>query len=473
MGAYDNPPIIQHKTSSAGQAWANAAASAGANIAKSIAARAENVRKQQEKANKELLDIAKKKTKFQQMGAEKLAENLGKMKGLDEELKNTYIERFQEGWKVYTTANTSTDPDEIAKLQGDLDSFNKFQSKASDQLIAFNEHIIGLTKGLSSIDQGAGLPNTVDLLNKGNNKGLEIAIFENFGADGDESRDVSIDSNGDIVLTYNLIDRKGNKQTYKMNGSNLKPLTRVPDLNKIIEPVATTMQIISKDGNNIGKEFYNNWDDQTDMPVRVTKTSQDANGNSIRVTSAPINYEKVIKKYTPGVESACANFTDATKISIFQNTIMPFLERDEKGEVYLDPDFNEAIKNSAYLRKIMKGVDINSLNIEEGEQGLNTKQTEIFQAALTVYSSKRVVAQIQSINEKKYGKTENVAKGEPKPTTWTYKDENDKYWIYGGKYGSDGKAIDLAQWRKSIGEGIALKWSAEENAMVRVKSKGK
>ena len=55
MGAYENPPMIQNSTSSAGAAWANAAASVGKNIGNAVVERQKYLDAQLEKEQKQML----------------------------------------------------------------------------------------------------------------------------------------------------------------------------------------------------------------------------------------------------------------------------------------------------------------------------------------------------------------------------------------------------------------------------------
>ena len=94
MGAYENPPPIQFRTTGAGAAWANAAASIGKNIGNAVVERKKYLDAKLEKENKEMLQLAKQRNVLAAQGAEKLKSNLEKMKGLDEEFRQAYIKRI-------------------------------------------------------------------------------------------------------------------------------------------------------------------------------------------------------------------------------------------------------------------------------------------------------------------------------------------------------------------------------------------
>ena len=81
MGAYENPPPIEFRTTSAGAAWANAAAGIGKNIGNAIIERRKYLDEKLEKENKEMLELTRQRNALTAQGAEKLKANLEKMKG--------------------------------------------------------------------------------------------------------------------------------------------------------------------------------------------------------------------------------------------------------------------------------------------------------------------------------------------------------------------------------------------------------
>ena len=100
MGAYENPPMIQFATSSAGDAWAKAAADAGKNFGNAIIARQKKLEERLKKENETMLKVGKQRSALAQEGQKQLELQLSKMEGLDDAIKNAYVDKFRSGWKT-------------------------------------------------------------------------------------------------------------------------------------------------------------------------------------------------------------------------------------------------------------------------------------------------------------------------------------------------------------------------------------
>lgn len=323
MSAYENPQPIRFETTGAGQAWANAAASIGKNIGTAIEKRAERLRNDLEKENKQALELKKKRIALGAEGGRLLKENLAKMKGLDEDIKNAYIKEFKAGWEVYTKSQTSTSIEEIEGLQPALKKFEHFRAVSSDQITDINDYTERMAVFIDQVvKDGPGVPNTVDLYYAGNNDLLKAADIETGGIEEGEGREVYINDKGDTVIKYTYLDEEGKSKSFDLNVAEL-PLDEVltvPDLDNVSMKTIDNANIFV-DGKLAAK--YQIIDPETNQPEVETKTTTDKDGNIITESFQKVDTQSIISQFESAGREAVGNMTYEQKVSLYKNTLAP------------------------------------------------------------------------------------------------------------------------------------------------------
>jgi hypothetical protein len=323
MSAYENPQPIRFETTGAGQAWANAAASIGKNIGNAIEKRAERLRNDLEKENKQALELKKKRIALGAEGGKLLKENLAKMKGLDEDIKNAYIKEFKAGWEVYTKSQTSTSIEEIEGLQPALKKFEHFRAVSSDQITDINDYTERMAVFIDQVvKDGPGVPNTVDLYYAGNNDLLKAADIETGGIEEGEGREVYINDKGDTVIKYTYLDEEGKSKSFDLNVAEL-PLDEVltvPDLDNVSMKTIDNANIFV-DGKLAAK--YQIIDPETNQPEVETKTTTDKDGNIITESFQKVDTQSIISQFESAGREAVGNMTYEQKVSLYKNTLAP------------------------------------------------------------------------------------------------------------------------------------------------------
>lgn len=323
MSAYENPQPIRFETTGAGQAWANAAASIGKNIGNAIEKRAERLRNDLEKENKQALELKKKRIALGAEGGKLLKENLAKMKGLDEDIKNAYIKEFKAGWEVYTKSQTSTSIEEIEGLQPELKKFEHFRAVSSDQITDINDYTERMAVFIDQVvKDGPGVPNTVDLYYAGNNDLLKAADIETGGIEEGEGREVYINDKGDTVIKYTYLDEEGKSKSFDLNVAEL-PLDEVltvPDLDNVSMKTIDNANIFV-DGKLAAK--YQIIDPETNQPEVETKTTTDKDGNIITESFQKVDTQSIISQFESAGREAVGNMTYEQKVSLYKNTLAP------------------------------------------------------------------------------------------------------------------------------------------------------
>ena len=348
MGAYENPPPINFRTTSAGAAWANAAAGIGKNIGNAVIERRKYLDAKLEKENKEMLELTRQRNALTAQGAEKLKANLEKMPKLDEEFKQAYIKEFNQGWQVYTRAQTSTDLDEIESLQPQLKKFNHFKSVSGDQIQNANDYSIKMATFVDEIQtDGPGVPNTVDLYYKGNNNLMKAANIETGGITEGESREVIINDKGDAVMRYTFVNEDGKSETFDLNTSelDLDTVLKVPEYNNKVEGTIANTGIFNEDG-SINPSYAPL--DENGQPKLEIKT-EIVDGKQIITTSQAVNTEGIIQQYTDAGMNAMSDMTHAQKVSIWKNTIAPALKDYEPENLAYDSETGEFTEEQAAI----------------------------------------------------------------------------------------------------------------------------
>lgn len=401
MGAYENPPMITFRTSGAGEAWANAAASFGKNIGDAITARSRKLEADLEKEQKEMLNIAKQRVQLEAKGAEDIKNELNKMEGLDEAFKTAYQKEYNEGWKAYTISQTSTDVNEIESLQPTLKKFNHFKINGGEQIQLANDFIIGLGKGVDEItSDGPGIPGTVDMFYPGNVNYMKAGNIEAGGIETDkgEERTVDIDEKGNAVISYKLAKEDGGLETFNINMGeiDLETVFKVPDARSILEGKISKSGIFVGEGKDktLSTEYLP-MDPATGKPKMETFsevfTDKDSGKQMLRIKRGPaIKANDIVQIYTDQMLSA--KLSDDQKVSIWKNTLNGQIKEVEIGTGKIGADGKE----------IMEKVPFNVADLNFNKDGATTLtpyEQKLYTAAISQFAGTQANNDIQAISE--------------------------------------------------------------------------
>ena len=327
--------MIQFATSSAGNAWANAAAAAGKNIGDAIIARQKKLEERLEKENKQMLEIGKKRATLAQEGQKLIDQQLAKMEGLDDALKKAYVNEFRQGWKTFTEVQVATDPSRIDALQPKLKEFESFRANSNDSLMTANELYSQITGDLSEVaDKQIAIPGMLDQFDPRNNYLMDAAAIENGGITGKEKREVSFNDNGETIITYTNAD---GVKLPTINLTNPPTTNKVPKLEELFQPRADATGIFVGEGKDktISSDYLPT-DPITQKPkmITTTETFVDENGNKKQkiITGPEVRNNDIIQIYTDQVESL--GLTDDQKVSIYKNILVDQFQLDPKALSY-------------------------------------------------------------------------------------------------------------------------------------------
>lgn len=349
MGAYENPPMIQFATSSAGNAWANAAAAAGKNFGDAIIARQKKLEERLKKENETMLRVGKQRSALALQGQKELEKQLSKMEGLDSAIKNAYVKKFRDGWKTYTEVQVATDPSQIESLQGKLAEFESFRANGVDSVTNANELYVGLTGSLDQVaKKEIAIPGAIDQFDPRNNYLMEASAIENGGITGKEKREVSFNKNGDTIITYT--NAEGVKLE-PINLTNPPNVNNVPKLDELFQPKVNATGIFVGEGKDktLSSQYLPTDDTGKPKMKTVTETFVDENGNKKQkiITGPDVNNNDIADIYVKQVESL--GLTDDQKVSIYKNILVDQFQLDPealsynaKGATELTPNQQEA-----------------------------------------------------------------------------------------------------------------------------------
>ena len=358
-----------------------------------------------------MLDLTRRRNALTAQGAEKLKANLEKMKGLDEEFKQAYIKEFNEGWKVYTRAQTSTDLDEIESLQPQLKRFNHFQAVSGDQIQNANDYSIKMATFIDEIQtDGPGVPNTVDLYYAGNNNLMKAANIETGGITEGESREVIINDKGDAVMRYTFVNADGKSETFDLNTAelDLDKVLKVPDYNSKVEGTIANTGIFNEDGTINPSYAPLNENGQPELET-VTEI---IDGKKITTTTQVVNTEGIIQQYTDAGMNAMQDMTHAQKVSIWKNTIAPALKDYEPEDLAYDSETGQFTEEQQKIFDAGVGSylgDMARMKVEAAtKDNYNRTMVEAPKADTTSKTERVVTAGIQGIVD---GKRKTFTKG--------------------------------------------------------------
>jgi len=323
MGAYENPPMITFATSSAGNAWANAAAAAGKNIGDAIIARQKKLEERLKKENEDLLKRNKIGAEIANKAPGEIQKHLDKLGPLSDAIKNTVVTELKEGYKVYEQYMSTNDPEEQKRLQPALDQFNNIRSNVVTVPSDANKNYISYTTKLDQVRNGEiSIEGTIDQLDTRNNPVLFAADIENFGITGKESRKGKFNQNGELVIDYT--DMHGNP--FSINLNNPPPTNEVPQFSSQYQALVDKTDIYVGEGKD--KTISSDYlpiDPVTQKPKIITEIvdiESDPSGRKRQIIrkGPEVRNNDIEQVYTDLIPDL--NYTNDQQLSAFKNILV-------------------------------------------------------------------------------------------------------------------------------------------------------
>ena len=403
MGAYENPPMIQFATSSAGNAWANAAAAAGKNIGDAIIARQKKLEERLKEDNEDLLKRNKIGADIANKAPGEIQKYLDKLGPLPDVIKNTIVTGLKDGYKVYEKYMSSGDAEEQKRLQPALDQFNSLRSNITTTPSDANEYYISITKELDQVRNGEiGVEGTVDQFDTRNNPALFAADIENFGITGKESRTGKFNEKGQLVLDYT--DMNGNP--FSINLNDPPPTRKVPQISAQFQALIdkTDMYVGEGKDKTISSDYLP-IDPITQKPkmITTTETFVDENGNKKQkiITGPEVRNNDIEQVYIDLISDL--DYTNDEQLSVFKNILVDSMSKKDI----------EAINNS--LKKANKNIQFKSQDElfkfftypKEGSAKFDENQQLIYNMVASVWAGNKAKNDVATI-AKKLGGSEKI-----------------------------------------------------------------
>jgi len=335
MGAYENVPILHEGTSAAGQAWANAAASAGANIAKGIIARRENIRKRQEEENAKGLEnmraLATSKIETEQW-RQKIEKQLtpAGMTTMTEGFKNSIMEAKLQVVNIPKMIKNATAA-EIPALEEAMAHYQGLLSSSMEYITAANSTYGGWRQAIDiAADSEGNIGGEWDQYNVHNNKiSRAVRIMEGKGEKNDKFEEVLKDGKRYHKFTWT---EDGEAKTLIVDPTDPPEVEYVPDVQKQIDKVIGEAGFVAQvDGKDVPNDKYIlKSADGKSLESKRTATAADGTVNTI--ISKEIDEFSLVRD---AVHVASPIFTDLEpnqKISVMKNQLAHLYIKGADGE---------------------------------------------------------------------------------------------------------------------------------------------
>jgi hypothetical protein len=323
MSAYENPQPLNFNTSSAGAAWANAAAQAGAMLGKAIEERSRLDLLELEKNNKEALDVLKS----QQNAASRIQQKTEELqkskefKGLDVRLQEKAIEDHKRLFDLENKRDLALNTEELNKYSEEYNKQQKITRSSLSSLLNINEGVKELTANLVEYtdDQTIYLPGTIDVLDPENTKLAIAGQILNGMNDYKGGYEIGTDEDGSYVLNFNYSLKGEPQDTFKLSAADISnwKAKKIPNIETMTMD-ALTKQGVYVDGELAPKYYiYDKNNNKIEDPI--TEIVRDNKGIlKTRTIQVPrIDEDAILKAYQDTVASLPLDTWQ--KISAFNN----------------------------------------------------------------------------------------------------------------------------------------------------------
>lgn len=443
MGAYENIGPLDFNTSSAGAAWANAAAQAGAMLGKAIEERSRLDLLELEKDNKKALDILKS----QQQAASRLQQKTEELqsskefKGLDVRLQERVIEDHKILYDLENKRDLALTTEDFNKYSEEYNKQQKITKSSLSSLLNINEGVQELTANLVGFadDQTIYLPGTIDVQDP-KNQNLAIAgqVLNNMN-DYKGSYEIVTDEDGSYGLKFSYSLKGEPQEEFTLSAADISnwKAKKIPNIE------AMTMDALTKQGvyvdGKLANKYYIYDKNNNKIEDPITQVVRDNKGNlKTRTIKVPrIDEDALLKAYQDTVSS------------------LPLDTWQKKSA------FNNIYKNQVPVVKENAKMDYRSIdiNIEEYMKGAGGYSAVLYNNALktikTENSTNPEFGDVPQKNKQEPGKAQTE-----KQNLLAAFQAGESYISEGGKY--------VLQSTKEIPEGDEAGWFEDGNNHFRV-----
>ena len=309
MGAYENPQPLDFNTSSAGAAWANAAAQAGAMLGKAIEERSRLDLLELEKDNKKALDVLKS----QQAAASRIQQKTEDLqsskefKGLDVRLQEKVIEDHKILFDLENKRDLALTTENFNKYSEEYNKQQKITKSSLSSLLNINEGVQELTANLVGYTdkQTLYLPGTIDVLDDRNTKLATAGQILNGMNDYEGGYEIGTDEDGSYVLNFNYSLKGEPQDTFKLSAAEISnwKAKKIPNIETMTMD-ALTKQGVYVDGKLADKYFIKDEKGKVGKEL-ITEQVRDNKGKLFdKTTEVPrINEDALRKAYESTVAS--------------------------------------------------------------------------------------------------------------------------------------------------------------------------
>jgi hypothetical protein len=447
MGAYENIGPLDFNTSSAGAAWANAAAQAGTMLGKAIEERSRLDLLELEKNNKKALDILKSQqnaaSRIQQKTEE--LQSSKEFKGLDVRLQEKVIEDHKNLFDLENKRDLALTTEDFNKYSKEYNEQQKTTRSSLSSLLNINEGVQELTSNLVGFtdDQTIYLPGTIDVQDPENqNLAIAAQILNNMN-DYKGGYEIGTDDDGSYVLNFDYSLKGGPKEKFTLSAADISnwKAKKIPNIEVMVMD-ALTKQGVYVDGKLADKYFiYDKNNDKIEDPI--TQIVRNNKGIlQTRTIQVPRIDEDALSK-------------------VYQDTVasLPLNTWQKKSA------FNNIYKNQVPADKEKAKMNYESIkiNTEEYMEGAGRYSAILFNNALkTIKNENSIKSKFEEVptkNKQKPEKSQMVKQNVLKAFQ-----DGDDYISEGGKY--------ILESIKEIPRGDEAGWFKDGNNYFRVLERG-
>ena len=368
MGAYENVPILQEKTSSAGQAWAEVATTAGVNIAKGIIAREENIRKRKEEENLEGLEEMKNlststadATKWQKK-LRALQEGKAGATIVNEKFSNTILEAKIQILNIPKQIKNAKSKEEIQVLEKELAHYQGLMDSSLDYLKMNNTFYGGIAEAVQIAKDGKGtLEGQWDEMDSRNNELIRAArIMQGEGNKGDTFEEIQED--GKRYHLFKWTDGEGKEQELRIDLSNPPEIRYTPKTQDQVDKTIQAMGVLNKiDGQIVASNKYQPGGEDG-KPQVSERTVRGKDGTLNKITTKVIDEAQLASDVVNAVTPIFRELSDDQKVSVMKNSLGGLYAVGTDGKhtnTWLTDDLKEMMKKTN-LESFVYGQELTS-----------------------------------------------------------------------------------------------------------------
>ena len=310
MSAYENPQPLNFNTSSAGAAWANAAAQAGAMLGKAIEERSRLDLLELEKNNKEALDVLKSQQNAASLTQQRIEElqKSKEFKGLDVRLQERVIEDHKILFDLENKRDLALTTEDFNKYSEEYNKQQKTTRSSLSSLLNINEGVQELTANIPEYTDKDTLylPGTIDVLDEGNTNLVIAGQILNGMNDYKGSYEIETDEDGSYVLKFNYSLKGEPRDTFKLYAADISnwKAKKIPNIEAMTMDLLKKQGVFGEDGKLTDKYFKRN-EEGIVIKELITEKVKDNNGKLFtKTTEVPtIDEDALFKAYENTVAS--------------------------------------------------------------------------------------------------------------------------------------------------------------------------